>query len=138
MIDAREVLDAVEGALADALDDPVRLFTAPAGAPAAYVVVEVPPGTARTGTLGDPEQDAELRVRLRASARYVDVAEASRAAMSLATAAAAALLDRTVTISGSGWEITGREQIADGGIDHEGPIANHTADFTLHVAKASA
>ena len=136
MIDVRIVTDTIVAALDDALDAGVRFATAPAGDPDLYVVVEIPPGSLTDGSLGDPEQGLDLRVRLRCVVRHTDATQAARACLDLATQARTAILDRTTPIAATGWACTGRQLVADAGLDLIGPIANHIADYELKIAKA--
>ncbi len=134
MIDVGAVSDAVLELLTTAVGEPGRLHTAPAGSPVAYFVVQRPPGGARDGSLGDPDADLLYRFRLLAVVRHTDIAVAGRASEELAGRLAAAVLDRATPLVGDGWEVTGREQVADGGTDTQGGVANATADFELLVA----
>lgn len=136
IIDISAVADAITAHLDD-LDTPGRFATAPAGNPTLYWVLELPPGTTRTGTMGLPEQGLAFRFRIRSVARSEDKTIAARAAVKLGGQCAARFLDRTVAISGDGWEVTNRTQLADGGTDGEGQIVNHTADFEATVSAAS-
>ncbi len=136
MIDVRLVCDAAVAHLDATLDEPVRFATAPAGDPEAYVVVELPPGMQRLGSMGDPEAQAIVRLRLRTVVRHRFVDQASRACLDLAGRAATAILDRSTLLAGTGWAVTGREVAGDGGLEPIGPIANHVADFDLYVAEA--
>lgn len=129
MINARTVGDTLVAHLAIAVPFPGDYLTAPEGSPAVYFVVERPPGTVREGSLGDPEADLLYRFRIRAVARHTDVTQAGRAAEDLLHQLSARFLDRSVLIDGVGWEVSGREQIADGGTDAQGQLANATADF---------
>ncbi len=99
-------------------------------------MVELPPGAQRTGSLGIPEQGLSFRFRVRAVVRHQDASLAARAAIELGGRLAARFLDREIPLAGTGWEVTNREQIADGGADVQGGVANHTADFEALISKA--
>jgi hypothetical protein len=134
MIDLQQVGDAIAEELDDAVSTPVRYVIAPNPRPELYGVIERPPGSVRDGSLGAPHRDMTYRVRLRAVAAYPDATEAARAAENLLGQMSAALLDRSVLdLAGDGWEVGHRGQIADGGTDIEGTVANATADFDLEV-----
>lgn len=134
MIDFGAVTQAVHATLTDT-GVTVAVATAPASPPTSYAVLELPPGAARTGTLTNPEAMAVFRCRIRSVAKSNQVDVARREAQRVATILATALLDRTATIDGDGWEITGRSQDGDGGILVEGDVVNHVADFVLEVAQ---
>jgi hypothetical protein len=136
MIPTHQVVEAVHAAAQSAPglnDAPVELHAAPTPAPATYAVVEVPPGGERWGTLGCPSEDATIRVRIRAVARYRDPAAASRVAQRLTGAITAHLLKRSTELTGPTWAADTRTQIADGGVDWSGDVANHVVDLDIGV-----
>lgn len=133
MIDSRIVFDAVKVAAAAATTKPVGLHTKPAGVE--VVVIEHPPGASRPGTLGCPEADLVLRVRVRAVVTHTQVDQACRAATALTNTIATHLLARRTPLDGNGWETVGREHVADGGVDWQGNVANHTVDIDLYVTE---
>lgn len=135
MIDFGAVTQAVKAVLDDT-GVTVGLATAPASRPSSYAVLELPPGTTRTGTLGTPEATAVYRCRIRAVARSNQVEVAAREAQRVATVLATALLDRTVPIAGDGWAVTGRSLDADGGVLVEGDVVNAVADYVLGISQA--
>lgn len=137
LINIQELDDAVLAYLLAGTDKPGRLHTAPQPVPDLYWVLQRPPGTQRTGTMGLPEQGLDYRCRILAVAKSSDIEQAGRAATALATELAGVLLDRAVPLAGDGWSVEGRTQLADGGLDPEGRVANATADFTLMVSPAS-
>lgn len=131
MIDAREVLDAIKAAVDAAIPEPVALHlgqTAPV-----HVVIEQPPGSSRTGTLGCPHADLVLRVRVRGVAQHPNVREAGRAASDAAYRAVAALTRRDAIAppSGATWTIGSVDIAGDGGVDIYGDTANHTIDLDV-------
>jgi len=131
MIDSRIVLDEVLAVVTEEATVPVGLHVAPAGA--SVVVVEHPPGSDRTGSLGCPDADLVLRVRLRAKVTNSKVAQACREASHVVNGVEAHLLARSTVIAGDGWEVVTRTHVADGGVDWEGNVANHTVDVDLFV-----
>ena len=133
MIDTRAVLDVVEAAARLATTVPVDLHTASDQRAQQYVVIEAPPGSDRHGGLGCPEADATIVVRVRSVARHSSPKQAARAASSLVVAVTAALLDRSVPLTGTGWEVAGRAVVGDAGVDTQGDLANAVIDVALYV-----
>ncbi len=141
MIPVHAVVEAVHAAAQEAPGlngAPVEIHTAPKSPPATYAVIEVPPGADRYGSLGCPHDNATVRVRIRGVARHNDPAAAARVAQRLTGAIAGHLLARSTDLSGPGWEVDTREQIADGGIDPQGDIANHTVDIDVRAVNTGA
>jgi hypothetical protein len=135
MIPIHAVVEAVHAAAQDVDTNgaPVALHSAPAPAPPSYLVVELPPGTTRYGSLGCPNENAVVRVRLRGVARHKDPKAASRVAQRLTAAVEAHLLARSTDLSGDGWECDTRTHVADAGIDWQGDLANHVVDLDVVV-----
>lgn len=138
MIDVGAVTQAVLARVDAGVDVPVTVTTAPATTPrpASYAVIELPPGTQRTGTVSLPEDGAIFRVRVRAVARSNQTDVARREVQRVAHAATVALLDRTQPIAGTGWAVSGRSVTGDSGVDIEGEVANLVTDFDLFVSPA--
>ncbi len=136
MIDPQQVTAAVLAVL-QAGPDQVRYQTAPANPPAIYGVLERPPGTSHDGTMDRPHAELLYRCRIRAVAvdRSPDVA--AEAAEATGHRLAVLLLDYSTPITGPGWAVTGRRHEADAGVDTEGTLANHIADYELYVAPAA-
>lgn len=139
MIPAREVADAVVAAAVAGVDGvfPVADTSAPPDPrPDIHVVLEWPAGSGRSGSLGAPEAHAELVVRVRGVARSSTPAVARQASQHAAHTVAAALLDRSVPITGTGWVVSGRRIISDAGTDLEGTVANAVIDLGLTAVPA--
>lgn len=138
MIDFDAVTEAVRARVDTAVTVPVTVTTAPATTPrpASYLVIELPPGGRRTGTLAVPEQQAMYRCRIRAVARSNQVDVARRETQRIGHQAMVAMLDRTTALTGTGWAVTGRELVGDSGVDVEGDVANWVLDFELYVTEA--
>lgn len=115
---------------------PVGDVTAPPGNPAVYGVLEHPPGTQRVGTVAIPEQGATVRIRIRGVGVSKTPAVARQAAQDVAHRLGTALLDRTVPISGEGWECAGRTHVVDSGLDLQGEVANTVDDYDLDISRA--
>lgn len=138
MIDLGAVTQAVRDRVDAGVTVPVTVTTAPATTPrpVSYCVIELPPGSMRTGTVSLPESGAMFRVRVRAVARSNQVDVARREVQRVAHQASVALLDRTQAIAGTGWEVSGRMETGDSGVDLEGEVANLVVDFDLYVSPA--
>ena len=139
MIDPTDVADAAlaraVAAIAGAF--PVTDTSAPAGDhPSKYVVLEWPAGKTRSGSLGAPEQHLTLPVRVRGVGRSSSPAAARKLAQGAAHAVTAALLDRSVAITGSGWIVAGRRELSDAGTDLVGELANSVVDLEFEVVPA--
>ena len=138
MIDLGAVTQAVRDRVDAGVTVPVTVTTAPATTPrpVSYCVIELPPGTVRTGTVALPEDGATFRVRVRAVARSNQNDVARREVQRVTHQATLALLDRTQPITGTGWAVSGRTMVSDSGVDVEGEVANLVVDFDLYVAPA--
>lgn len=138
MIDFDAVTEAVRARVDTAVTVPVTVTTAPATTPrpVSYLVIELPPGAQRTGTLANPEDTAMYRCRVRAVARSNQVDVARREVQRIGHQALVAVLDRATALAGTGWAVTGRELIGDSGVDVEGELANWVLDFELMVSPA--
>ena len=138
MIDIGAATQAVLARVDAGVTVPVTVTTAPATTPrpVSYAVIELPPGTQRTGTVSLPEDGAIFRVRVRAVARSNQNDVARREVQRVAHAATVALMDRTQAITGTGWAVSGRMVVGDSGVDIEGEVANLSVDFDLFVSPA--
>ena len=138
MIDLGAVTQAVRDRVDAGVTVPVTVTTAPATTPrpVSYCVIELPPGTVRTGTVALPEDGATFRVRVRAVARSNQNDVARREVQRVTHQATLALLDRTQPITGTGWAVSGRTVAGDSGVDVEGEVANLVVDFDLYVSPA--
>ena len=133
MIDPRPLVDAIKTRIATVVT--CGDLSAPATySHGVYAVLELPPGSRRTGAWGCPERSLALRFRVRVVAESSTTAVARQAAQDIAERIAVALLDRTVTISGTGWSVSGRTHIASGGADDEGPLVNVVDDYEFFVS----
>lgn len=138
MIAAGQIADAVIAAAMSAIEGafPVSDTQAPPSPGVVYVVLEWPPGSDRSGSLGAPEAHTAIVVRVRGVARSATPAVARQAAQDAAHRVAAALLDRTAPIAGDGWVVTSRRHISDAGCDLVGDLANVVIDIELGAVPA--
>lgn len=139
MIPAHEVTAAVLARLRS-VHPAVYDLVAPSGAAAPYGVLEYPPGGISDGDIDQPEWDLIWHGRIRAvgadSAAPSRIDGAREQAQRVAYRLTTALLDRTVPLSGATWIVAAREFVADGGIDHQGPVVNVVVDVDLWVVPA--
>jgi hypothetical protein len=126
----RTLTDAVLAALvAAAAPKPVGDLTAP-DTTGPYAVLERPPGPGLDPSLaGERTGWVRYRVRCVSSTPGTGRQEAEW----LRDRLRAVMLDRSVPLTGDGWQVGGRRHDADGGAMWEGATVNYVDDYALWV-----
>lgn len=141
------LLEAVQTACNTAWPNRVGLLVAPTSTDQAYAIIEAPPGgTDATTDIDTTAQDRWVTVRVRSVITGRHDTKAARTSMDARYQAVArlndllrdAILNAATSISGTGWTVTGRQLLADGGFDTQDGTVNAVRDYALLVTAAPA